>query len=101
MRKILLVCSAGMSTSILVKNMKNEAANRGIEVWIEAHSITEVEEYVGKVDVCLLGPQVRYSKNDIAKTLSPVPVESIDMSSYGRMDGKGVLDQALNLIASK
>ena len=36
MKKILLCCSAGMSTSLLVTKMKKEAENQGIEVEIDA-----------------------------------------------------------------
>ena len=32
MKKILLVCSAGMSTSLLVTKMRNSAKEKGIEV---------------------------------------------------------------------
>jgi len=36
---ILLVCAAGMSTSLLVNRMNEAAAAKGIELHIEAHSV--------------------------------------------------------------
>ena len=36
MKKIMLCCSAGMSTSLLVKKMVEEAQKRGLEVDIKA-----------------------------------------------------------------
>lgn len=36
MKKILLCCSAGMSTSMLVKKMEQSAQSRGIECEIQA-----------------------------------------------------------------
>lgn len=36
MKKIILACSAGMSTSILVSKMKKEAEARSLEINIEA-----------------------------------------------------------------
>ena len=36
MKNIILACAAGMSTSLLVKKMKNAAEEKGIEAHIEA-----------------------------------------------------------------
>ena len=41
MKKILLVCAAGMSTSLLVNRMKESAIEQGIEIDIEALPISE------------------------------------------------------------
>ena len=41
MKKILLVCSAGMSTSLLVNKMKNAAKEMDVEVEIEALPVSE------------------------------------------------------------
>ena len=40
MKNILLVCNAGMSTSMLVKKMQSSAEERSIEAHIEAKSLT-------------------------------------------------------------
>ena len=49
MKKILLVCNAGMSTSMLVAKMKKAAQADGVEVSIEAKSLAdakkEIQEY--------------------------------------------------------
>ena len=39
MKKILLVCNAGISTSILVSKMKRAAADEGMDVSIEVRSM--------------------------------------------------------------
>ena len=41
MKKILLVCAAGMSTSLLVNKMKQAAKEMGIEVEIDALPVSE------------------------------------------------------------
>ena len=51
MKKILLCCSAGMSTSLLVTKMKKEAENQGIDVEINAVALELFEENVTKYDV--------------------------------------------------
>lgn len=44
MKTILLVCNAGMSTSMLVKKMQDAAKTMGVEVEISAKSLTEAKE---------------------------------------------------------
>lgn len=64
---ILLVCSAGMSTSMLVTRMLDSANTKGIDVRIEAHPVAEVEMYGLEADAILLGPQVRFQLNNVKK----------------------------------
>lgn len=99
MKNILLVCSAGMSTSLLVNKMMAAAKEIGLEINIKAMSISECSSFVDKADIVLLGPQVRYQKPQVdALVRGRVPVEIIDMRLYGMMNGKAVLEQALKSI---
>ena len=99
MKNILLVCDAGISTSMLVQKMQTAAKEQGLEVGIEAKSVTEAAKVIDNVDVLLLGPQVGYQKGEM-ETLAAgrIPVEVIDMRDYGTMNGKKVLAHALELI---
>lgn len=99
MTKILLLCSAGMSTSIVVKKMKESAAKRNIEVEIEAVSTARFNELLDSYDVFLLGPQVKFQLKDFqakAKEKNK-PLDVIDFKDYGMMNGEKILDFALNL----
>ncbi|HZG17559.1 MAG TPA: PTS sugar transporter subunit IIB [Candidatus Bathyarchaeia archaeon] len=101
MKKILLVCAAGMSTSLLVNKMKEHANEIGTEVEIFALPVSECSSVADEVDVVLLGPQVRYQKAQVEKVVKKdTPIEVIDMRDYGTMNGKGVLERALKLIAN-
>lgn len=73
MVNILLCCSAGMSTSLMVSKMQASAEERGIEATIWAVPEAEAQANAEKADV-------------------------IDMMAYGMMDGAKVLDQGLKLI---
>lgn len=97
MRKIVLVCAAGMSTSLLVNKMRSAASEQGYEVDIEAYPIAEVEQIAKEADVVLLGPQVRHQIEDVKKLVS-CPVESIDMRAYGIMDGKAVIKSVKEIL---
>lgn len=97
--KILLVCSAGMSTSLLIDSMKKAAAERGVAPEITAIPEAEFKRVVNGYDVALLGPQVRYQLNAFRAVGAEhgVPVDVIDMVAYGLVNGAKVLDQALAL----
>lgn len=100
MKDIMLVCCAGMSTSLLVTKMQKAAEAKGIEVNIYAASEGEASDHFDKIAVLLLGPQVRYLKGKLSKTLEPkaIPVEVINSMHYGTLNGEAVLDAALELI---
>ncbi|XCQ51335.1 PTS sugar transporter subunit IIB [Enterococcus faecalis ATCC 29212] len=102
-KTIMLVCSAGMSTSLFVTKMQKAAFNQGLDAHIFAASASEADTNLenNPVDVLLLGPQVRYMKSDFEKRLSPkgIPTDVISMSDYGLMNGEKVLEQALDLLA--
>lgn len=96
--KIMLVCSAGMSTSILVQKMRDAAAAQGIDATIDAVGESSLKEHIDSLDVVLVGPQVRYLEPKIKKQLGDsIPVAVIDNIAYGMMKGDQVLEQALAL----
>ena len=98
MKKIVLLCASGMSTSMLVKKMQAAAKEQNFDCSIAAYSASEAATKAADADVVLLGPQIRFSKDKIAAQVPGVPVEAIDMRMYGRMDGKGVLALAQSLM---
>ncbi len=100
MKKILLCCSAGMSTSMLVKKMQQAADSRGMDCQIEAVSVTVFDDAIKEYDVCLLGPQVRYQLDELSNKADAYgkKVELIPPAAYGMMKGEEVLNQALALI---
>ena len=99
MNNILLVCAAGMSTSLLVNKMKAAAKEKGIEINIDALPVSECSSVIDKVDIVLLGPQVRFQKPQVdALVKGRIPVEVIDMRLYGTMNGKAILDQVLKTL---
>lgn len=99
MTNILLVCSAGMSTSALVRKMEEAASAKGIEAKIWAVGDSQSETEIPKADIICLGPQVRYLEGKMKERVNnEKPVMVIDMMSYGMMNGAKVLDDALALL---
>lgn len=94
MKKIVLLCSGGMSTSVLAKKMQEVADKEGLETVVTAHGVSQVMEVANDADVVLLGPQIRYLLDKIKGQLPDVPVAVIGMRDYGTMNGQSVLDAA-------
>lgn len=100
MTKILLVCSEGMSTSMLVQKMREAAAQRGLEADINAVAEVALKNHIAGTHVLLLGPQVRYLLDRLTEEYGPagIHVAVIDMVDYGRMNGAKTLEKALALL---
>lgn len=97
-KKILLVCAGGFSTSMLVEKMKEVANQKGLDVLIHASGEGSFEQKL-PVDVILLGPQMGHMQKSIAEKVDlGVPVRIIGMMDYGMMNGEKVLNDALDLI---
>lgn len=99
---IMLVCSAGMSTSMLVSAVDSEIKKQGLDAEVFAKPSTEAVEYAETEDVSvlLLGPQVKFMENGFKESLvdQNIPIDVIDPRDYGMVNGEKVLQQALNLV---
>lgn len=102
MKTIMLVCAAGVSTGMLVSNMQKAAEEQNLDADIFAVSPNEADGNLSSkdIDVLLLGPQVKFLKDQLEEKVSSkdIPVEIIDMRDFEHMDGKAVLDRALELM---
>ena len=96
MKKIMLVCSAGMSTSLLVTKMEQAAEKVGDEVEIFALPMSDGINRLSTVDCVLLGPQVRFNlgkiKEEAAKVLYDCnALTSIHLENLCRMRGADLM----------
>jgi len=95
-KTIMLVCSAGMSTSLLVSKMQKAAEANGIDADIFATAASDADNQLKakNPDILMLGPQIRYMLSDFQKKVTNIPVEVINMQDYGMMNGEKVLKEA-------
>ncbi|QBQ07425.1 PTS system, cellobiose-specific IIB component [Spiroplasma gladiatoris] len=93
MLRILLCCSAGMSTSMLVSKMQSAARREGLECVIEAMSITEGKQQIDKWDVIMLGPQVGYGLKEF-ESITKKPVAIIPAPIYAVAKGAEAIQMA-------
>lgn len=100
MKKILLCCSAGASSSILVKSMRLAAKNLGEDCVIASVSVTQIVQYIGKADVVLVAPQLVYELDRIKNLALPYKtrVFLIGREDYGKMDGERILLQTIRKV---
>lgn len=98
-KTIMLVCNAGMSTSLLVSKMQKAAEADGVSAHIFATAAADAENSLKNEhpDILMLGPQVRYMLNQYKNELD-IPVEVINMQDYGLMNGENVLKRALTVL---
>lgn len=98
--KILLVCSSGMSTSLLVNKMIDASKLQGNDDVIWAVGQSGLDNSVDSCEVLLLGPQMKFLLNKIKNKVTDknIPIDVIPSSMYSKCDGKAVLQLAYDLI---
>lgn len=96
MRKVMLVCNAGMSTGIMAKKIEEESAGT---LEVAAYGEAEFEDHLEGVEMILVGPQIRYLVPNIQAKVS-CPVDSIAPQHYGVMNGKAVYQQIIDRIGA-
>ena len=101
MRKIVLLCNAGMSTSALVTKMRQAAEKINYECEINAYAVAEATRVTSGADIVLLGPQVKYMLGKVKEQVNPIPVEVIDMAAYGMMDGGKVITRVKQVLGDE
>lgn len=98
MKQVILLCAAGMSTSLLVQKMKDATTELDYPCEIEAHPIAEADMIKDRADIILLGPQVRFQMKKVQQICPGVLVETINPADYGQMNGKKVLEHVKEVL---
>ncbi|OYD06796.1 PTS sugar transporter subunit IIB [Paludifilum halophilum] len=93
--KVLMVCSGGMSSAIVVKAIKEAAEKEGFDLEIKAVGTTEFENELPGHDMGLVAPQVKHqyeTLKGIGDRLN-IPVELIPPMGYTPIGAPKVLEQ--------
>ncbi|MBE9909314.1 PTS sugar transporter subunit IIB [Enterococcus casseliflavus] len=98
MKKIVLLCNMGLSTSALMKKMRAYSESINYEVEVNAYPVNEAKEVGPEADCILIGPQISYQLDKVKDTLPDKAIAAIDMQAYGMMDGERVIEQAKQLM---
>lgn len=94
--KVLLVCSAGMSSALVAKALEKEANKVGIDMEVKECSTQAFEEEVknGYI-ISLVAPQIRHRYDTLKEyaTNQNVPCILIEPLSYTQLGGARLLEQ--------
>ncbi|MFQ8877649.1 MAG: PTS lactose/cellobiose transporter subunit IIA [Roseburia hominis] len=96
--KILLVCSAGMSTDILRGELIKYAKKEQLPLEVKAVGVHAYKEYCTGYDVILLGPQIAYRREKIAAECGNLPVLAIAPGDYAAGNAAHILEQVENTL---
>jgi cellobiose PTS system EIIB component len=102
MVRVIIVCSWGMSTSLLVDSLITAAEAAHIELQVEALSAGEYAARVEECEVVLIAPQIRHLRKSIEKLATSLgkPVGMIEPFYYATMNGQAVLEQIMLMVAT-
>jgi PTS system cellobiose-specific IIB component len=103
--KVVLVCAAGMSSSLLEEKIRKaaEAAGREMELRAVDSSRMGMWDFESDcMDIILVAPQVRFTKRGIIQRAEPfgVIVQDIDTIAYGMVDGEKIFAQVIEALES-
>ncbi|MDT0109507.1 PTS sugar transporter subunit IIB [Listeria booriae] len=121
MKKLLIVCAGGATSSMMAQRVVQEAEKEGMKAKllfpedlkydrVKAHDdkdlgpidmITTLRlQGFSRVDAVLVSPQVKYLFKNAEKVLQQleIPCDNIDSLSFGRMRGDLILKQGLALM---
>ncbi|ODQ00567.1 PTS transporter subunit EIIC [Salinivibrio sp. SS2] len=94
MNKVFLICAGGLSTSLLVKKIRESAERQNYPIDIEACGEDKFDEYIANHSLCLVAPQLAFKTPQFMERLPEgKKIEKIDRRVYGMMDGDAVLEQ--------
>ncbi|WP_210725164.1 PTS sugar transporter subunit IIB [Mycoplasma todarodis] len=96
--KILLACSAGMSTSLLERSLNEHMKENGITGLAEAHDSGKAKQIFEDFDIVLLGPQVKFMLRDFQKLVGDKPVAVISPADYAMARADKVFEFAKEIL---
>ena len=97
--RVLVSCSAGMSSSLVARQLAREARARGLGWRIRCMGIEDAWTESEPFELLLLGPQVMYRAADLQRHFgSRVLVSRIEQGAYAFCDGEALVRQVDELL---
>lgn len=102
MKHILLICTAGITTGLLVKNVQSAADAHQLSVHVYSAPAILADQILQNepVDALLIGPQSKYEIERLKDylTYKKVPYKLISNEDYQTLNGEAVLAESLKLL---
>jgi PTS system cellobiose-specific IIB component len=104
--RVLLICAAGMSSSLLEASIMEAAEKAGVDLEVSSYfanivAYWDFEEHF--FDVILIAPQVRLMRKSVTKKAEPlgIIVQGIDPQAYGMVDGEKIFQQIYDALKAR
>ncbi|WP_066025221.1 PTS sugar transporter subunit IIB [Enterococcus mundtii] len=98
-KRILLICTAGITSGLLVKNIQNAANEKGVPLHVYSAPAIVAEQTIQnqQIDGLMIGPQSEYEVERLKDflTVKAVPYKLIRKEDYETFDGESVLADIL------
>lgn len=86
MKKVMLICNAGMSSSLMAKKVTKYFAEKNEEISVEATTIANSDKVfvADKYNLILISPQIRMKFDEYAKRAAGVntPIAQVPFQAY-------------------
>ncbi|MGL4655782.1 MAG: PTS sugar transporter subunit IIB [Sarcina sp.] len=109
--KILFICCAGMSSSLVVKKLEdyikllNSSNENKINLTIEAIPLDKFKNFNDDYGLILLAPQIAYKLKDFKSLASSknisIPIAVVKGIDYGLLKVDNILSSALQLLSER
>lgn len=93
MLNIVFMCSAAMSTSIVMNKVAAAADEQDFPCVMSACAAQAAQEVAHTADIIVLGPQVAFMADEVRETCPQSKVIVADAGAYGMLDGTKILEQ--------
>lgn len=99
-KRILFICTAGITSGILVKNVQKAAEERGVVIHVYSALAIIAEQILQnqEIDGLMIGPQSEYEVARLKDFLNVkgIPYKLIRKEDYETFDGEAVLTDILH-----
>lgn len=96
MKNILLICSAGITSGMIVKEMQEATDEISTSVKVWSAGVADARDEVEKADIVLLSPPAAYLKSTFVELVSEgIPVKAVPTDLYAKADGLKIIEFAL------
>lgn len=99
MKKVILLCSLGMSANVFVMALKEECESLHLTIECEAQPISEALSKAMDADLILLSPQVRYNYDKIVSLFPTKKVKLIEAKEFSELDVTLSIDEIRQIIS--
>lgn len=99
---LLLICAAGITTGLLVRNMEKSIEEQDLPIHVFSAPSIVAQQIIkdDAVDAIMVGPHISHELMRLKDLLNHenIPYQMIDKDSYRLLDGEKVVEQAMSLM---